>query len=83
MISFVLSISVSNAYCERVFSLLNNLYSKERNRMAIDLIKAELIIRLNFGKTCLNFKSFLDTPQGSKLVDSVKSNTKYMWQRKK
>lgn len=83
LMSFVLSIPVSNAYCERVFSLLNSLHTKERNRMAFDLIKAELVIRLNFDYNCSNFKSFLSTPQGMKLVESVKSNTKYMWQHKK
>lgn len=76
LLSFVMSIPVSNAYCKRVFSLLNQLYTKERNRMGVDLIKAEIMIRLNFETTCTNFKSFLGTPQGLKLVDSVKSNTK-------
>lgn len=83
IVSFVLSIPVSNAYCERVFSLLNNLYTNDRNRMGMDLIKAELLIRLNFENDCLNFKNILQTAQGSKLLDSAKANTKYMWQRKK
>lgn len=54
-----------------VFSLLNNLYTKERNQMAFDLIKTELMIRLNFAINCVSFKS---TTKKSKLMDDVIPN---------
>lgn len=83
IVCFIFSIPVSNAYCERVFSILNNLYSKERNRMSMDLIKAELIIRLNFDENCLNFKTFLNSDKAQKLLNAVKKNDKYLWQEQK
>lgn len=61
LISFIYSIPTSNAHCEKVFSILNNLYTKDRNRMSFDLIKAELIIRLNMDQSCQEFLSFLTT----------------------
>lgn len=66
----------------KVFSLLNNLYTKDRNRMSFDLIKSELIIRLNFDENCTKFKSFLNTDKGSKMINAAKGNAKYMWQKK-
>lgn len=50
LVSFIFSIPTSNAHCERTFSILNNSYTKDRNRMSIDLIKAEIIIRVNICK---------------------------------
>lgn len=82
LVSFVFSIPISNAYCERTFSILNNLYTKDRNRMSFDLIKAELIIRQNFDENCKNFQQYLLTPDAACLIKSVTKNTKYMWQNK-
>lgn len=82
LISFVFSIPVSNAFCEKTFSVLNHLYSKERNRMSFDLMKAELMIRINFSENCKNFQSFLQTEEGIALAKTVSKNNKYMWQNK-
>lgn len=79
---FVFSIPVSNEFCERVFSILNNLYTKERNRMSFDLIKAEILIRTNLEQSCKDFQKFLLTSKGSELAKSVSSNAKYMWNKK-
>lgn len=80
LISYIFSIPISNAFCERVFSILNNLYTKERNRMSFDLIKAEILIRINLEKSCKDFQNFLQTVDGLELAKSVSGNTKYMWQ---
>lgn len=79
IISFVLSIPVSNAFCERIFSLLNNLWTKERNRMSFDLVKAELQTRINYEESCTEFSSFLNGPEGNRLIKLAKSNQKYKW----
>lgn len=50
--------------------------------MSFDLIKAELLIRINFDEDCKSFQNFLKTPDGTELVNSVSKNTKYMWQNK-
>jgi len=41
-VSFVLSILGSNAFPERIFSLINSKLRRDRNRMSIPLVKAEL-----------------------------------------
>lgn len=82
LVSFVFSIPISNAFCERVFSVLDNLFSKERQRMNFDLIKAEVMIRINCDENCDNFYNFLLKPEALQLVKSVAKNTKYMWQKK-
>lgn len=82
VVCFVLSIPISNAFCERTFSILNNLYTKERNRMSFDLIKSEVLIRSNIQESCKDFQKFLLTPAGSELVKAVRLNVKYMWQNK-
>lgn len=48
--------------------------------MSIDLIKAEIIIRVNISKTCTESQSFLTSNEGNDLVNSVKNNSKYLWQ---
>jgi len=45
LMSFILSLPVSNAFIERVFSHVAHLWSKERNRMEPDLVKAEIQVR--------------------------------------
>lgn len=81
LISFVFSIPLSNAFCEKAFSILNDLYSNDRNRMSFDLIKAGLLIRIHFDEEYKCFKNFLKAPDGTELVNSVTKNIKYMWQK--
>jgi len=49
LLQSVLSIPVSNAGIERVFSVMGNIWSDERNRMTAESVRNELIIFL----TCL------------------------------
>lgn len=49
----------------------------------MDLIKAELIIRLNFNENRLKFKTFLNSDKAQKLLNAVKKNDKYLWQEQK
>lgn len=48
VIECVMAIPVSNAFTERVFSIMKNLMTDERNQLDISLIKAELCIKLNY-----------------------------------
>ncbi|CAH2088356.1 unnamed protein product [Euphydryas editha] len=77
IVGFVLSIPTSNDFCERLFSLLNNLWTKERNKMSIDLIKAELQTRINFDASCADIISVLQSQDGEKLQKMAKSSEKY------
>jgi len=48
MVGNVLAIPISNAHVERIFSLMKNLWTDERNRMRPELVKAELCVKVNF-----------------------------------
>ena len=76
-ISFVLSVPPSNAYTERVFSLMNHAWSENRNRLTVSMVKSELQVRLNFNLSCIEFKSFIE--QNQSLILAAKSNSKYRW----
>lgn len=79
IVSAALSIPASNAYCERVFSLMNAKWRKERNRASVELIKSELQIFLNFKHTCSEFYSFALSDK--KLLTAAASGQKYAWRR--
>jgi hypothetical protein len=55
IVSFLISIPARNAYPERVFSHMNNIWSKERNRMTVNLVKAKLQAKLNIAESCSEF----------------------------
>jgi hypothetical protein len=77
IISAALSIPASNAYCERVFSLMNAKWRKDRNRASVDLIKPELQSFLNFNLTCGEFYNYALSDQ--KLLAAAASGQKYSW----
>lgn len=78
IVGFILSIPTSNAFCEIIFSLFNNLWTKERNRMSMDLIKSELQTRVNYEESCSEILSVLQSSAGEKLLKMAKSSDKYL-----
>ena len=81
IIETVLAIPVSNAFTERIFSIVNNLWTDERNKLSNDLVKAELCIKLNYSMNCTEFVNHVKTDQ--KLLDCAKSDNKYTFKHKK
>ena len=57
IMQYVLAIPVSNAHVERVFSVMNALWSDARNRMSTELVKAEICVQMNLKITCEDFYS--------------------------
>lgn len=55
LVSFVLSVPVSNAGCERVFSIVFDIWTKERNRLNEQHVKAEIQTFVNFQMECKEF----------------------------
>ena len=77
IVSAALSVPGSNAFCERVFSLMNSKWQAERFRASVALIKSELQVCLNFGMKCTDFHGFALTVR--KLLNAAVSGQKYYW----
>ena len=75
LVSFALSILVSNANCERVFSIMNALWTNSRNRLNFNLVKAELMMKTNFHMSCNEFYEFISKDKD--LLKAAKSQEKY------
>ncbi len=81
ILEFVFSIYSSNAYIERVFSVMNNLCSKDRNKLLTHNLKAEICVKVNFDLNCSQFYDFVKNNE--EILKSAKSNTKYTFKLKK
>jgi hypothetical protein len=51
LVAKILSIPISNAYVERIFSILGNTWTDRRNRMRVELVRSELRTKCNFDLT--------------------------------
>ena len=81
LVSFVLSIPVSNANWERMLSIINALWTNSRNRFNFDLVKAELIMKMNFHMLCNEFYEFISKDKD--LFQGAKSQGKYRFKCQK
>ena len=59
---------------------MHNLWTDERNRLNINLIKAELCTKINYSMTCLEFNKFL--MMKPELLKAAKSDVKYSFRHK-
>jgi hypothetical protein len=75
LVSIILSISPSNAFCESVFSLVNNVWTDERNRFKIATVNAIVCIKANSEIDCSQaLELFLGE---NDLLKRAKENAKY------
>ena len=69
IVSFILSIPVSNAFVERVFSLCDAQWTKRRNSLEVRTIKALLQTRVNFDIPCCEmFNLLMEKPELRKKI---------------
>jgi hypothetical protein len=80
LVSFLYSLPCSNAYVESVFSQMKHLFNDKRNRMTVELISAELKIRLNATSSCIDMFQFVMSNQD--LLKAIRSNEKYTFKTK-
>jgi hypothetical protein len=75
IIGAVMAIPIGNDFVERIFSVMKNLWTDERNRLSVAQVKAELCIKFNFSMTCPEFYNHISKDR--KLIESAKSEKKY------
>ena len=75
LVSKVLSVPVSNAVIERVFSLINAQWTKERNSLIVDTIKAIAQVKVNFEEKCSEMYGKI--LKSRKLLKKIASCEKY------
>lgn len=75
IVQAVLSIPTSNAFPERVFSLMGQVWTKSRNRMEVELVKAELFTVINFDMSSNEFVNYVKSKP--KLLKAVRNTEKY------
>ena len=78
--SFLFSIPVTNAFVERLFSLMTAAWTDQRNRCSVDLIKREIQVKNNVAYNCTEFYSY-DVKE-KVLLEAVRSNKKYTFKKK-
>ncbi|KAH7970084.1 hypothetical protein HPB52_024054 [Rhipicephalus sanguineus] len=77
LMEHVYSIPCSNAFVERVFSVMGNLWTDERNQLSVPMVKAELCVRYNLVYSCEEFVKM--ARENKKLIRAAKSNSKYIF----
>jgi hypothetical protein len=70
-----MSVPVSNAHVERLFSPMTCYWRKERNQCSEDLVKAGIQVKMNYGLSCKDFYSF--GLQNREILRAVRSSAKY------
>ena len=77
LISIVFSMPVSNAFVERVFSLVSAQWSKERNSLSETTVKSILQVIVNLEASCGEMQQILC--KNKELLDQILSSAKYKY----
>ena len=82
LVQFALALPGTNAPVERVFSLMNDLWTEDKYHMTPDTVASILLVRVNIGMSCMDFHKKIKG--NTKVLQSVHISSKYKWfQRKK
>ena len=75
---FFFAIPSHNANIERVFSLMQSQWTKERNKLHVESVKGILFVQHNFKHlSCSDFYKYLCSQP--KLLKATRSSDKYTW----
>jgi hypothetical protein len=78
MAQFFFAVPAHNANVERLFSLIQMQWSKERNSLAVESVKGLAIVKYNFHHfTCVAFHSYL--LKHPDILKKIRSTEKYSW----
>jgi predicted DNA-binding antitoxin AbrB/MazE fold protein len=71
----ILAIPVSNANCERVFSLMKRIYKVDRGKLDVKMVKAEICANINMKMDSHEFAHYIKDKKS--LLEAAKSDKKY------
>jgi hypothetical protein len=74
-----MSIPVSNSSVGRVFSVMGNVWTDERNRLSTESVKSELEIFFNIPYSCVASKD--EISENKQLLRAVELNNKCKFQK--
>lgn len=77
IVQFALALPGTNAPVERVFSLMNDLWTEEKSQLQPETVKAMLLVKVNMGLSCSDFHQHIR--DNHKLLKCVHSSKKYKW----
>ena len=75
LVSKIMSVFVSNAYIERVFSLIGNQWTDARNLLKMESVKSIAQVKVNFDHSCPEMYQMILSSQ--KLLKEIMSVEKY------
>lgn len=75
LIEYILCLPGTNAPVERVFSLMNKLWTTEKTQLQVPVLMAMLITKVNIKKTCQEFYSYLKSSPA--VLKQICSSDKY------
>lgn len=75
LVQFFLCLPASNAPTERVFSIINNIWTSEKTQFNVETIEACVKVKCNFDMNCTEFYEYLKSKES--ILKKVHSSEKY------
>ena len=75
LVSIVFSLPVSNAFVERVLSLVSAQWTDERNRLHVNTVKSMLQVKVNLDHSCRQMHEVI--LKNNQLMEKIVSGKKY------
>lgn len=75
LIQLIMCVPGTNAPTERIFSIMNKIWSAEKTQLNINTLKAMLIVKTNFDLSCIEFYSRL--AEDECILEKISSSEKY------
>lgn len=75
VVEFVMVLPGTNGTTERAFTLVNDLWTDEKNQFKVETIKAILSVKMNLPKSCEDFQKILVSKP--ELLKKIHSSEKY------
>lgn len=79
LVEYCMCLSGTNSSVERVFSNMNNFWTKDKSQLQVETLKSLLVVKNNFNYTCIEFHNMLKTNEN--LIKSIHSQAKYSFKK--